>query len=109
MFSSSIKHKLYISTFNGNYYYMCVFVGAQAEVDAAVQTLLSLKKQYKQATGKDWTPPKPGSAPTKTTDSSATDELDGKIRAQGDKVRQLKADKAPKVCKHTFFFLVFCF
>ena len=88
---------------------MCVFVGAQAEVDAAVQTLLSLKKQYKQATGKDWTPPKPGSAPTKTTDSSATDELDGKIRAQGDKVRQLKADKAPKVCKHTFFFLVFCF
>ena len=72
---------------------MCV----QAEIDAEVQTLLSLKKQYKEATGKDWTPPKSGSTPSKAADSSAGSELDGKISAQGDKVRQLKADKASKV------------
>lgn len=77
--------------------YNYVLVWSQAEIDAAVQSLLSLKKQYKEATGKDWTPPKPGSAPSKATDSSAGSELDGKICTQGDKVRQLKADKAPKV------------
>ena len=74
-----------------------VLLWSQAEIDAAVQTLLSLKKQYKEATGKDWTPPKSGSTPSKATDSSASSELDGKICVQGDKVRQLKADKAPKV------------
>ena len=74
-----------------------VLVWSQAEIDAAVQTLLSLKKQYTEATGKDWTPPKSGSTPSKATDSSAGSELDGKICVQGDKVRQLKADKVPKV------------
>ena len=72
-------------------------MSVQAEVDTAVQTLLSLKKQYKEAAGKDWTPPKPGAAPSKTASSSGGQELDGQISAQGDKVRQLKADKAPKV------------
>ena len=72
-------------------------MSVQAEIDAEVQTLLSLKKQYKEATGKDWTPPKSGSTPSKAADSSAGSELDGKISAQGDKVRQLKANKAPKV------------
>ena len=72
-------------------------MSVQAEIDAAVQTLLSLKKQYTEATGKDWTPPKSGSTPSKAADSSAGSELDGKICAQGDKVRQLKANKAPKV------------
>ena len=72
-------------------------MSVQAEIEAEVQTLLSLKKQYKEATGKDWTPPKSGSTPSKAADSSAGSELDGKISAQGDKVRQLKANKAPKV------------
>ena len=72
-------------------------MSVQAEIDAEVQTLLSLKKQYKEATGKDWTPPKSGSTPSKAADSSGGSELDGKISAQGDKVRQLKANKAPKV------------
>ena len=72
-------------------------MSVQAEIDAEVQTLLSLKKQYKEATGKDWTPPKSGSTPSKAADSSGGSELDGKICAQGDKVRQLKANKAPKV------------
>ncbi|XP_070181342.1 bifunctional glutamate/proline--tRNA ligase-like isoform X2 [Littorina saxatilis] len=67
------------------------------EVTAAVQTLLSLKKQYKETTGKDWTPPTPGSAPAQTPPTaSAGGDLDAKIKEQGDKVRQVKANKAPK-------------
>ncbi|XP_070203379.1 bifunctional glutamate/proline--tRNA ligase-like [Littorina saxatilis] len=67
------------------------------EVTAAVQTLLSLKKQDKETTGKDWTPPTPGSAPAQTLPTaSAGGDLDAKIKEQGDKVRQVKANKAPK-------------
>ncbi|XP_070183186.1 bifunctional glutamate/proline--tRNA ligase-like [Littorina saxatilis] len=67
------------------------------EVTAAVQTLLSLKKQDKETTGKDWTPPTPGSAPAQTPPTaSAGGDLDAKIKEQGDKVRQVKANKAPK-------------
>ena len=80
-------------------------MSVQAEIDAEVQTLLSLKKQYKEATGKDWTPPKSGSTPSKAADSSAGSELDGKICVQGDKVRQLKANKAPKVRNNEPLFL----
>ncbi|KAL8612842.1 hypothetical protein ACOMHN_038097 [Nucella lapillus] len=68
----------------------------KGDIDAAVQVLLSLKKQYKEATGKDWTPPKPGAAPSTPSHSPSGGDLDAKVGAQGDKVRQLKADKAPK-------------
>ncbi|PVD25555.1 hypothetical protein C0Q70_13211 [Pomacea canaliculata] len=84
----------------------------KSDVDAEVQNLLALKKQYKEATGKEWSLPKTNSEPMKTTVSTEVkmtaqqvslaantptiNELDNKIRTQGDKVRQLKADKAPK-------------
>uniref|UniRef100_A0A182IPC6 Bifunctional glutamate/proline--tRNA ligase n=1 Tax=Anopheles atroparvus TaxID=41427 RepID=A0A182IPC6_ANOAO len=79
------------------------------EVDGAVKTLLNLKAQYKAATGSDW---KPGAAvatqaattaPLKQANSSSVgsggstvDEINEKIAAQGDLVRDLKAKKAPK-------------
>jgi bifunctional glutamyl/prolyl-tRNA synthetase len=74
----------------------------KATVDAAVATLLDLKAKYKAATGKDW---KPGQVPSpaKPATPTANDvilptefELNDEISAQGDKVRQLKADKADK-------------
>lgn len=73
---------------------------AKEQIDAAVKSLLSLKADYKAATGKDW---KPGSA-ADTKKGGATAQgggadvsvLDSKITEQGNKVRQLKSDKAPK-------------
>ena len=81
----------------------------QSEVDVEVKVLLALKSEYKSATGKDW---KPGAhVPSQpqggaTTQSAAPsggngDELNQKITEQGDKIRQLKAQKVSKVsfCK----------
>jgi hypothetical protein len=83
----------------------------QATVDAEVQILLSLKKQYKEATGKDWTLPKAGSgvqtkaaqgAQAKSTampgvESPEALALKAQVDAQGDKVRQLKTANGAKV------------
>jgi bifunctional glutamyl/prolyl-tRNA synthetase len=83
-----------------NLLYALIF---QADIDAAVKTLLSLKADYKTATGKDW---KPGQhvaiAPSKPAASApsgagSTDDINEKIVAQGDAVRDLKAKKASKV------------
>ena len=84
----------------------------KAEIDGAVKMLLELKAKYKEATGKDW---KPGShqsqgakateAPKEATKKAETTSegwsakaiaINDDIAAQGDKVRQLKADKADK-------------
>lgn len=74
----------------------------KATVDAEVKTLLSLKAEYKQLTGSDW---KPGAvAPVVVKQEKCPDlpsacavsELLKKIAAQGDKIRELKANKADK-------------
>jgi bifunctional glutamyl/prolyl-tRNA synthetase len=55
-----------------------------------------LKADYKSATGNDW---QPGAAPAaaKSGGGAPQDgELGAKVAAQGDLVRQLKADKKPK-------------
>ncbi|KAI4469059.1 prolyl-trna synthetase [Holotrichia oblita] len=77
----------------------------KATVDAEVKILISLKADYKTLTGKDW---KPGTAPptVETTKppitnnsmpaTNATDELVTKVNKQGDIVRNLKTNKAPK-------------
>ncbi|KAI4469093.1 prolyl-trna synthetase [Holotrichia oblita] len=77
----------------------------KATVDAEVKILISLKADYKTLTGKDW---KPGTAPptVETTKppitnnsmpaTNATDELVSKVNKQGDIVRNLKTNKAPK-------------
>ncbi|XP_064604056.1 bifunctional glutamate/proline--tRNA ligase-like [Liolophura sinensis] len=76
---------------------------AKADIDAEVKVLLSLKAEFKSATGKDW---KPGAVNTTVTSSSSTTvtsstgtdltDLSAQITAQGDKIRALKANKANK-------------
>lgn len=70
------------------------------QVDAAVKVLLDLKGEYKKVTGKDWKPgaqpSSPGPATPVPAPLSAAGDLSALITDQGDKVRKLKADKAPK-------------
>ncbi|XP_023341719.1 aspartate--tRNA ligase, cytoplasmic [Eurytemora carolleeae] len=87
---------------------------AKDQIDGAVKTLLALKAEFKAATGKDWKPeaaPVKASAPAKTAAPAKASvaaapaapsltgkaaEIDVKIKAQGEKVRELKAAKAAK-------------
>lgn len=73
----------------------------KAEIDTAVKGLLSLKAEYKQATGQDY---KPGNAPAQSAPAcpaAATNGGDAKavydrVSEQGEVVRTLKTEKAPK-------------
>ncbi|XP_077138362.1 bifunctional glutamate/proline--tRNA ligase isoform X2 [Ranitomeya variabilis] len=73
----------------------------KAEIDAAVKALLSMKAEYKQATGQDY---KPGNAPAPGVTSSPAAASDGddataaydRVSEQGEVVRRLKTEKAPK-------------
>jgi bifunctional glutamyl/prolyl-tRNA synthetase len=83
---------------------------SKADVEAQVKVLLELKAEYKKVTGIDWKPTTTPAAavPQKTQPVTAAaapvvvavggkeGELLGKIAAQGDQVRQLKAKKADK-------------
>ena len=76
-----------------------IFIYFQDQIDAAVKTLLALKADYKSATGQDWKPgtapaPAPKAAPAPVGDAAAIHE---KIVGQGNTVRELKGQKAPKV------------
>lgn len=84
------------------------FVFLQDEIDVEVKRLLALKAEYKSATGKDWKPGAhvamgtPGGGNVKevkqeNNQSQLIDDLNNKITAQGNKVRDLKTNKAPKV------------
>ncbi|XP_031165306.1 bifunctional glutamate/proline--tRNA ligase isoform X2 [Sander lucioperca] len=70
------------------------------EVDKAVQQLLSLKAQFKQQTGMDY---KPGMAPPTSAPAPPTTSTDPascpftRVTQQGELVRKLKSEKAPKV------------
>uniref|UniRef100_A0A7N6BG55 Bifunctional glutamate/proline--tRNA ligase n=1 Tax=Anabas testudineus TaxID=64144 RepID=A0A7N6BG55_ANATE len=69
------------------------------EVDKAVQQLLSLKAQFKEQTGMDYKPgmTPPTSAPAPTTSSPEASSCPfTRVTMQGDLVRKLKAEKAPK-------------
>jgi len=81
----------------------------KSAVDEAVKTLLALKAEYKAATGKDWKPPAAPKAESKKAASppaaaaapapelsGAAAEVDAAIKAQGEAVRKLKAEKADK-------------
>ncbi|XP_057691275.1 bifunctional glutamate/proline--tRNA ligase isoform X2 [Corythoichthys intestinalis] len=76
------------------------------QVDAAVKQLLALKAEYKQATGKEY---QPGAAPAQKAsapvqnastpaqnNTSSAAELFENVAHQGEVVRKLKAEKAPK-------------
>merc|ERR1719232_128488 len=77
---------------------------AKDEVTAAVNDLLSLKKEYKSLTGQDYDANKPPTASPTTQPSSSTAssnsnanmDIFNKTKAAGDKVRDLKTAKAPK-------------
>ncbi|CAN9506862.1 unnamed protein product [Ophioblennius macclurei] len=71
---------------------------AKDEVDKAVQLLLSLKAQFKQQTGVDY---KPGMVPPTSTTAppyppASTSYLYARLVEQGELVRRLKAEMAPK-------------
>uniref|UniRef100_A0A8D0ANM4 Bifunctional glutamate/proline--tRNA ligase n=1 Tax=Sander lucioperca TaxID=283035 RepID=A0A8D0ANM4_SANLU len=75
------------------------------EVDKAVQQLLSLKEEFKKLTGQDY---KPGMAPstpasssvppaaTHSSSSCSSSALYERVSQQGEVVRKLKSEKAPK-------------
>ncbi|XP_077941016.1 bifunctional glutamate/proline--tRNA ligase isoform X2 [Gasterosteus aculeatus] len=72
------------------------------QVDAAVKQLLALKTEFKKQTGQDYKPglQAPGSqAQTQSTKSGTpapAEELFSQITQQGERVRKLKSEKAPK-------------
>ncbi|XP_041793033.1 bifunctional glutamate/proline--tRNA ligase isoform X2 [Chelmon rostratus] len=69
------------------------------ELAQAVQQLLSLKAQFKQQTGMDY---KPGMAPPTSASTPPTTQTDSascphtRVAQQGELVRKLKAEQAPK-------------
>ncbi|XP_071595790.1 bifunctional glutamate/proline--tRNA ligase isoform X4 [Heliangelus exortis] len=72
------------------------------DIDKAVKQLLALKAEYKEKTGHEY---KPGNPPVSVTQQSSKLETSGtldskalydKVAEQGEVVRKLKAEKAPK-------------
>ena len=76
----------------------------QNVVDPEVKTLLALKAEFKSVTGMDWKPgvaipadkPAAAAAPPSGGSGDAA-SINQKIVEQGDKIRQLKSEKAAKV------------
>lgn len=80
------------------------------QVDAAVKQLLALKSEFKQLTGQEYkpgmapptsAPAQKSSAPTPAVGSSSPASTGcpfTRVAEQGEVVRKLKAEKAPKVC-----------
>ncbi|KAM9156422.1 bifunctional glutamate/proline--tRNA ligase [Pangshura tecta] len=78
---------------------------AKEDIDAAVKQLLALKVEYKEKTGQEYKPGNPPAAAVAVPNVSLTSEtssnLDSKalyhkVAEQGEVVRKLKAEKAPK-------------
>lgn len=77
----------------------------QDQVDAAVKQLLALKAEYKEKTGQDYKPGMQASpaqtpaapAQSKSNSSPQAKELFSQVAQQGELVRKLKSEKAPKV------------
>lgn len=77
---------------------------AKEDIDKAVKQLLALKAEYKEKTGQEY---KPGNPPVSVTEQSVSSKLGtshtldskalyDKVAEQGEVVRKLKAEKAPK-------------
>ncbi|XP_053523284.1 bifunctional glutamate/proline--tRNA ligase isoform X2 [Artibeus jamaicensis] len=75
---------------------------AKEDIDTAVKQLLALKAEYKEKTGQEYKPGSPpavtgqnvsSKSPASTADSKS---LYDEVAAQGEVVRKLKAEKAPK-------------
>lgn len=77
----------------------------QDQIDVAVKQLLALKVQFKKLTGQDYKPgmPPPTSAPPATSAAASSSTPSGlyeRVAQQGENVRKLKSEKAPKVSWH---------
>ncbi|XP_058813875.1 bifunctional glutamate/proline--tRNA ligase [Topomyia yanbarensis] len=72
---------------------------AKPEIEAAVKKLLDLKTKFKEVAGYDWKPevvtPSKGSS-VENTSTASTESINLKITKQGNVVRDLKVQKAPK-------------
>lgn len=68
---------------------------AKDTIDLEVKTLLALKAEFKTVTGTDWKPSVPVQVKS-PSQPNIRDKLLSKISEQGDKVRQLKSEKAAK-------------
>ncbi|PKU48946.1 hypothetical protein llap_802 [Limosa lapponica baueri] len=77
---------------------------SKEDIDKAVKQLLALKAEYKEKTGQEY---KPGNPPVSVTEQSVSSNLGtpgtldskalyDKVAEQGEVVRKLKAEKAPK-------------
>lgn len=85
-------------------------------MDAAVKQLLDLKAEYKQQTGKEYKPgqapstaPAPAKANPTPPPSSASPQaqaLYAQVAQQGEQVRKLKTEKAPKVLQSLHIYSV---
>ncbi|XP_073904393.1 bifunctional glutamate/proline--tRNA ligase isoform X3 [Castor canadensis] len=75
---------------------------AKEDVDAAIKQLLALKAEYKEKTGQEYKPGSPPAAVVQNISSKLpasileSKSLYDKVAAQGEVVRRLKAEKAPK-------------
>lgn len=71
---------------------------AKDQIDVAVKQLLSLKADYKAASGKDWKPGQaaPAAAPATGATNNDAVAVNASIVKQGDLVRELKNKKAAK-------------
>uniref|UniRef100_A0A452V9Y0 Bifunctional glutamate/proline--tRNA ligase n=1 Tax=Ursus maritimus TaxID=29073 RepID=A0A452V9Y0_URSMA len=75
---------------------------AKEDVDAAVKQLLALKAEYKEKTGQEYKPGNPPAVVQDVSSKSSASTVESKslydeVAAQGEVVRKLKAEKAPKV------------
>uniref|UniRef100_A0A3P8YUI1 Glutamyl-tRNA synthetase n=1 Tax=Esox lucius TaxID=8010 RepID=A0A3P8YUI1_ESOLU len=68
------------------------------QVDAAVKQLLAYKAEFKQITGQEYKPGMTSPAPAKTAPcaSPSSSSLYERVTEQGETVRKLKSEKAPK-------------
>ncbi|XP_058525175.1 bifunctional glutamate/proline--tRNA ligase [Ochotona princeps] len=74
---------------------------AKEDIDTAVKKLLALKAEYKEKTGQEYKPGNPPAAVGHSSSTSSASVLESKslydeVAAQGEVVRKLKAEKAPK-------------
>ncbi|ODM95546.1 Bifunctional glutamate/proline--tRNA ligase [Orchesella cincta] len=70
-------------------------------IEVEVKALLAFKTEFKSVVGKDWDPkgnnvPKTEAAPVAAVPNNAIASLDAQIVAQGNKIRDLKGQKAAK-------------
>lgn len=70
----------------------------KTSIETQLQTLLTLKAEYKMLTGNDWKPEAPAAGKMKTEELQSGDasKLCQRITEQGNKVRELKSNKSDK-------------